>query len=268
MTSPSDTVASLSRALSPEGAVKWAVVARDPWLLGLLEPKSDVVEALAEAAPLLAASASGLVGEIFREEERALTRPRSPRSCTRRGCWRSPKRPTLRVCSPSSPRWASSSGVGCGGRGAPGSTTGTGRASSRCSQPSRREGGEAGLKPPRETISSLLGVEAQFFVGELLAEATGLERAYSISGSRDVDVVLVKGGKAVAGYEVKLGSFSSSEASRAVERIRSLGIPRAGLVSLTEEPLPAADELYGPRDLERLAREVSERRKPAYSSIS
>jgi hypothetical protein len=53
-----------------------------------------------------------------------------------------------------------------------------------------------------------------------------------------------------------------------VERIRSLGIPRAGLVSLTEEPPPAADELYGPRDLVRLAREVSERRKPAYSSIS
>jgi hypothetical protein len=80
--------------------------------------------------------------------------------------------------------------------------------------------------------------------------------------------VLVKGGRAVAGYEVKLGPFSSSEASRAVERIRSLGIPKAGLVSLTEEPPPVADELYGPRDLVRLAREVSERRKLAHGSIS
>jgi hypothetical protein len=129
-------------------------------------------------------------------------------------------------------------------------------------------GVEAGLKPPREAVGSLLGVEAQFFVGELLAEATGLERAYAVSGSWEVDVVLVKGGRAVAGYEVKLGPFSSSEASRAVERIRSLGIPRAGLVSLTEEPPPAADELYGPRDLVRLAREVSERRKLAHGSIS
>ena len=38
---------------------------------------------------------------------------------------------------------------------------------------------EAGLKPSYEVVSSALGVEAQFFVGELPAEATGLKRAYA-----------------------------------------------------------------------------------------
>jgi hypothetical protein len=284
LASPSDTVASLSRVLNPQDAVKWAVVARDPWLLGLLEPRGDVVEALAEAAPLLAASASGLVGEIFREEERALTQLYDAvLRLLALGYWSSAalaqKLHEARLlarpeASHVTGLLAQLAAMGLVERVRLWRTRGARvyyrHRSSLLSLLTALEerGVEAGLKPPRETVGSLLGVEAQFFVGELLAEATGLERAYAVSGSWEVDVVLVKGGRAVAGYEVKLGPFSSSEASRAVERIRSLGIPRAGLVSLTEEPPPVADELYGPRDLARLAREVSERRKLAHGSIS
>jgi len=284
LASPSDTVTSLSKTLSPEEAVKWAVIARDPWLLGLLEPKGDVAEVIAEAAPLLVASASGLVGEVFREEERTLTQLYDAvLRLLALGYWSSAALAQKLHEARLLPRPEASLATGLLAQLAAMGLVErvklwrTLRArvyyrhrSSLLSllMTLEERGAEAGLRPPREVVSSHLGVEAQFFVGELLAEATGLERAYTVAGAWDVDVVLMKRGRAIAGYEVKLGPFSRSEALRAVERIRSLGIPRAGLVSLTEEPPPVADELYGPRDLARLSREVSERRRRAHGWIS
>uniref|UniRef100_A0A7C4FEG0 ATP-binding protein n=1 Tax=Thermofilum pendens TaxID=2269 RepID=A0A7C4FEG0_THEPE len=279
LASPSDTLVSLSRALSHSEAVKWAIVARDPWLLGLLEPKGDVVEAIAERAYLLVASASGLVGEVFREEERKLTQLYDAvLRLLALGYWSSAALAQKLHEARLLPRPEASLVTGMLAQLAamglvervkmwktPGARTYYRHRSSLLSllMVLEERGFEAGLKPSYEVVSSTLGVEAQFFVGELLAEATGLRRAYAIAGTWDVDVVLLKSERAVAGYEVKLGSFSVSEASKAVERIRSLGIPRAGLVSLTEEPPPVADEGYGPSDLVELARETSEKLRHA-----
>lgn len=284
LASPSDTVASLSKTLGPEEAVKWAVVARDPWLLGLLEPKGDAAETLAENAPLLIASASGLVGEVFREEERTLTQLYDAvLRLLALGYWSSAALAQKLHEARLLPRPEASLVTGLLAQLAAmglverirlwktrGARVYYRHRSSLLSllMALEERGFEAGFKPTRDSVNSLLGVEAQFFVGELLAEVTGLERAYTVAGAWDVDVVLVKRGKAVAGYEVKLGSFTSLEASKAVERIKSLGIPKAGLVSLTEEPPPIADELYGPRDLVQLAREASEKRRRVYGSIS
>ena len=102
-----------------------------------------------------------------------------------------------------------------------------------------------------------IGREVQFAVGELLAEHHDAELAYS--PYEDIDVVLMKGDRPVIGYEVKLGEFSRGEAERAVERIRSAGIPRAGLVSLSERPEFDADETLGPEELRELAKGIAEK---------
>uniref|UniRef100_A0A7J3X5F9 ATP-binding protein n=1 Tax=Thermofilum pendens TaxID=2269 RepID=A0A7J3X5F9_THEPE len=284
LASPSDTLVSLSTALSPSEAAKWAIVARDPWLLGLLEPRGDVVEAIAESAHLLVASASGLVGEVFREEERKLTQLYDAiLRLLALGYWSSAALAQKLHEARLLPRPEASLVTGMLAQLAamglvervrmwktPGARIYYRHRSSLLSllMALEERGFEAGLRPSCEVVSSTLGVEAQFFVGELLAEATGLKRAYAITGTWDVDVVLLKGERAVAGYEVKLGPFSGSEASKAVERIRSLGIPRAGLVSLTEEPPPVADEGYGPSDLVELARKTTERLRRARRSYS
>jgi predicted AAA+ superfamily ATPase len=99
-----------------------------------------------------------------------------------------------------------------------------------------------------------LGREIRFSIGELLAEKYEADLAYS--PYEDIDVVLLKKGKPIIGYEVKIGEFNKAEADRAIERIRSAGIPRAGLVSLKEKPNFNADEELGPEELVNCAKEV------------
>ncbi|MEM3996369.1 MAG: AAA family ATPase [Pyrobaculum sp.] len=90
------------------------------------------------------------------------------------------------------------------------------------------------------------GLELQFNVGELVAEAKRGRLFYMPHG--DVDFV-VESAEGAVGYEVKAGPFTRGEARRAVEKIRSLGLPKAGLISLAERPPEVGDEAYGPGDL-------------------
>ncbi|MCY0858819.1 MAG: AAA family ATPase [Sulfolobaceae archaeon] len=102
-----------------------------------------------------------------------------------------------------------------------------------------------------------LGREIQFCIGELLAEKYNATFAYS--PYEDIDVVLLKENRPIIGYEVKIGEFSSADARRAIERIRSAGIPKVGLISLKERPNFNADEELGPKELISYAEEVSRR---------
>jgi len=107
-----------------------------------------------------------------------------------------------------------------------------------------------------ETLGELpIGREVQFSIGEMMAEYKNLTFAYS--PYEDIDVVLLNNDKPVIGYEVKLGGFSKSEGEKSVERIRRAGIPKAGLISLTEKPnFSLADEVLGPEDLVKIAEYV------------
>ncbi|MCG2909504.1 MAG: AAA family ATPase [Stygiolobus sp.] len=110
-----------------------------------------------------------------------------------------------------------------------------------------------------ETLGELpIGREVQFSIGEMMAEYKNLTFAYS--PYEDIDVVLLNNDKPVIGYEVKLGGFSKSEGEKSVERIRRAGIPKAGLISLTEKPnFSLADEVLGPEDLVKIAEYVFEK---------
>ncbi|BCS92630.1 AAA family ATPase [Metallosphaera javensis (ex Sakai et al. 2022)] len=109
-----------------------------------------------------------------------------------------------------------------------------------------------------ESVGELpLGREVQFAVGELLAEKHGGIMAYS--PHEDIDVVILRDGRPVIGYEVKMGELDRREAERAVSRIRNAGIPRVGLVSLRDRPGSDADESLGPEELRQIADEISVR---------
>ena len=106
-----------------------------------------------------------------------------------------------------------------------------------------------------------LGIEVQFFICELLAKSKGLKRAYSILPSKigDIDIILIdRKGRPIEGFEVKIGYISKSEVRRLIDRIRSLGIPKVGLISLVEKPsqLLGVDEILGPDELLMEARKL------------
>ncbi|BBG22846.1 AAA family ATPase [Sulfuracidifex tepidarius] len=98
--------------------------------------------------------------------------------------------------------------------------------------------------------------EMQFSIGEMLAEYYNAELAYTPQG--DIDVVLLKKGKPFIAYEVK-NRFSDKEARKAIERIKDFGIPRAGLVGVLEDP-PSSEDSIGRDRLVEIAREIKEAR--------
>ena len=282
----SDTLASLRRAgLPPRDAALWAVVARDPWLLRHTAPgRSEPWRVLSAEAPRLLPAARGLVGEVFEEEERQLTRLYDAvLRLLAEGYWRAAdiaQRLHQAGLAPS-PEAGYATGVlavleeiGL-----------VERVPLWRTRRSRRyyrhrssllallysvadEVEELGLTPSPDALRSRYGVELGFNIGEMMAERHGLARGYSIQpGGRDVDAVLLdRHGSPQWGYEVKAGPMSAGELRGLAEWLRSLGIPRAGAVALGGLPPAASRLLDDALDAEglaelaaRLAEEAAER---------
>jgi len=242
-------------ALAQLGDPIMAVIYRDPWIIPFVDP----VERLGE----LVLIAKGLIGEVFRKEERELADT----------YWRA----LLMVAEG---RWRSSEIAG-----ALGLRGGEASASSMLSRLSRmglvrgiptlgRERYNVVRSPalslmlyaeakymvselgPSSGLPALpLGREIQFSVGEMLAARFGASQHYS--PREDVDVVLVRGRRREWAFEVKAGEFSAQEAGAAVERMRRVA-EMVGLVSLSGRPPDAgADLSLGPRELLEMARSMS-----------
>ncbi len=72
---PCDAVVSLVKTgLSPEKAIEWAVILRDPWVIPHLDIRKDPSYELAQKIHFLVGAVIGLIGEVFTEEERRMTR--------------------------------------------------------------------------------------------------------------------------------------------------------------------------------------------------
>ncbi len=277
----SDTIASLSEHLQPRSAVLWGLVARDPWIIPHVDFSREPWDELAFKSRWLSMAAEGLVGEVFLEEERNLTRAyEAVLRILASGEWRS---------SVLSQRLYS---AGLVSNPAPSTVTGILAVLESLGliervQLWRTRGAKsyyrhsstalavllyadekylsAGLQPRAEDVKARLAFEAQFAVGELLAEYRGLRQAYAITPEGDLDVVLLDGsGKPVVAYEVKLGAPSEAELRRSAELARKLGVPSFGAVSLTEKPdTPWLDEAYGPGDIVEVARKLARRQLEA-----
>jgi len=267
---PADAIYSLSRKLRPREAVLWALLARDPWILGLIEPSGDPIQALARSHRMLSASTVGLIGEVFEEEERKLTRLYDAvLRLLADGYWSSRdmaqklfeagllERPEAGVATgllnqmvelglvEKIPLWRT--------RGARVYYRHRSNLVSLLLYMDEKYG-EAGIEPRLEPLSAKLGLELQFFIGELLASYRRLQRAYTVAKPvGDIDVILLDKDKPIIGYEVKIGEIGRSEARKTLERMRRYGIPRTGLVSLTEKPPEVADESLGPQEIVEIA---------------
>lgn len=273
-----DAVLSLSRVCSSlKNALLWGLIVRDPWVIPMVSFDKDVVSEICNKAHYFLASAPGLVGEVFEEEERMLTRVYDAViRMVGGGMWM-----------PSEISGALTANNLISG-GLP-TVTGllerlTGMGILEKIQLWKTKGSRNYFKHRSPLLSliyyldqklnisesphvkidggvilSVLGRELQFSLGEMLAEYLGGKRSYMIlpEGKGDVDIVILdsKGRTPIIGYEVKIGGISESEAKRAVELIHSQGVPRAGLISVSEKPprVAGSHEELGPEELLNLA---------------
>ena len=279
LASPEDTIASLAKHLRPKEAILWAVLARDPWILSLVRPEGSPWRKIINKAENLAPVAVSLTGEVFTEEEKQLTRLYDA---------------VLRLLAQ---RYWSSKALAqklyeahllSGPQ--PGIVTGllsqledVGLVEKIRLWKTRRNRyyykhrspllsillrvgelvEESGIRPDPQSVMYDLALETQFMLGELLTKHHNLVRAYTIlpHDEGDIDIVLLsKGRKPVIAYEVKEGEVMRSEVRKATERIRKYGIPRAGIISLTEKPpTENSDETLGPEEIIAIAKEVREK---------
>ncbi len=270
-----DVIASLSERLEPLEAVEWGVYARDPWILAHLEPRGDPVEALAVHATRLSLIASGLVGEVFEEEERSLTRLyEAVLRLVASGVW-SAAELAARLYEAGLVDKPSASMV----TGVLKVLVDMGLVEKLPLWRTRRArvyhrirssllavllwagdaAEETGLPPSAEALHSRHGVELAFNIGELLAAEKRLRRGYAIlPDGRDVDIVLLsRSGAPEWGYEVKRGEVGEREAAAIAGWLRSLGIRHAGLVALRGAVRDALDEVLDAEELVRRARRLS-----------
>ena len=276
-----DTVASLYESgLSEKMSLLWGVILRDPWIVPMVDTSKPPHEELARIMDSLIMASEGLVGEVFEEEDRALTKLYdSVLRLIANGMWR-----PAEIAGILSSTGAIKSGI----------STVTGILDKlvkmglveritllnakgskyyyRLASPivsiayymdQRYRISETSSNARPNIVEALLGKEAERAVSELLSMWSGLKSAYIMlpEGAGDIDVVLLdkKGKKPVSAYELKTGPITSAEASRAVSRIHSLGIVDACLASMSQKPKNAygAKEAFGSKELVNIAIKVS-----------
>lgn len=279
--SPEDTILSLAKYLRPGEAILWATIARDPWILGIMTPYGEPWKAIIDKAVNLAPISISLIGEVFTEEEKQLTRLYEAllRLLAQR-YWSSKilAQKLYEIHLISSPQPGIVTGLLS-------QLEGMGLVEKIPLWRTRRNRyyykhrspllsillrieelvEEHGVKPDIQTIMYDIALETQFMLGELLARYHKLSRAYTIlpHGQGDIDIVLLdKAKKPVIAYEVRIGEITRSEARKIVEKIKGYGIPRVGLISLTEKPLEEkVDEALGPQEIITIAEELRRQRE-------
>jgi len=262
----------------------WALIIRDPWVIPILSLEKDVFSEISNKAYALISSSSGLVGEVFEEEERSLTTVYDAvLRLTGEGIWKPSEIAGI----------LASNEIIAGGL-----STVTGLLDRLC---------EMGLlekimlwktrgaryyfkhrspivsiayyidqkinliegihkKVESNLVSSIMGKEFQFSLAEMLAEYIGGTRSYTILPNKegDIDIILLdpKGKKPIIGYEAKIGKIESKDAKKAIEKIHSYGIPKAGLISASAKPesVPGSYEELGPEEIIEIAEKVSSKK--------
>jgi AAA+ ATPase superfamily predicted ATPase len=99
-----------------------------------------------------------------------------------------------------------------------------------------------------------IGKEVQFSIGEMLSKYFG--GVQYCSPKEDIDVIIVKKKKPIWAFEVKMGEFTSSEAKEAVKKMSKIA-EKVGLVSLRERPPDYGDISIGPKELLEIANQLT-----------
>ena len=275
-----DTVAALHKnGLDDRMALLWGTILRDPWIVPMVDTKKPPHEELARIMDSLIMASEGLVGEVFEEEDRALTKLYdSVLRLIANGLWKPAEIEGV----------LSSTGAIKGGiatitgildklvkmslvekirlLNAKGSKYYYRLASPIVSiayyMDQKYKISETAANARPKIVEALLGKEAERAASELLSMYSGLESAYAMlpGGAGDIDIVLLdkRGKKPVSAYELKTGQIGRAEAENAVSRMHSLGIADAYLASMSMKPdNSGAKAAFGPKELVDIAIKVS-----------
>ena len=288
-----DAILSLKNISStPKDTLLWALIIRDPWVIPIMSLEEDVFSEICSKAYALISSSSGLVGEVFGEEERSLTAVYDALlRLTGEGLWKPSEIAGI----------LASNEIIAGGL-----STVTGLLDRLCEMGLlekimlwKTRGARYYFKHrspivsiayyidqklnltegihkrvDANLVSSVMGKEFQFSLAEMLAEYVGGRRGYTILPNMegDIDIILLdpKGKKPIIGYEAKIEKIGANDAKKAVERIHSYGIPKAGLISATAKPenVPGSYEELGPEEIIEIAEKVSSRKSLQSKTIS
>ncbi len=279
--SVADTINSLLNIMPPRDAILWSLVARDPWIVRHLEFSKPPWIELLEKAEYLIPTVEGLIGEIFLDEDRRLTRLYT--SVLRQlalGEWSLSKiagklysAGIIPSGSPSYltgildnmekmglvrkiPLWRT--------RGARYYYMHKSPVTSLLMYIDESTGGLQ-YRLDEESIRMRYSIELQFMIGELLSEYTGYRQAYTIlpEGERDIDVLLLdRGGKPWIAYEVKTGDIDVKEIVSWIDMVSKYGVRRYGAVTLSKDvDIEGLDEVLNVENLVSIAKEISSRER-------
>jgi len=279
-----DAVASLLPRLGPRGAVLWGVLLREPWVTGMPGVlRGEPWDWVAGGAGLLYQVARSLVGEVFEEEERRLTRLyEAVLRLLGAGVWEASTLASMlyRRGLLAKPAASTVTGVldklaemGLVARTRLWRTRGR-RVYYRHTSPllgivfglAERYAVDEHPAPPhvlRGAALSLYAKELQFSLAELMAEHHGGLPAYTVlpGGAGDVDIVILdaRGRAAVAAYEVKLGGCGRGDYTKALARARAVDADEAGLICLggSVGAPPEGLRVLGPREVAAIAVKVA-----------
>ncbi|RLF07027.1 MAG: ATP-binding protein [Thermoprotei archaeon] len=282
----SDAISAITEVCSsPRNALIWSMLIRDPWIIPMTSLERDPISEICDKAYYFMASASGLIGEAFEEEERALTRTYDALlRLTGEGVWRPSDMAGILASSKliaggqSTVTGLLERLVGMGliekiplwkTRGARYYFKHRSPLLSIIYYLDQKQSISEGIYGKAEPNLALkaIGRELAFNLGEMLAELHNGVRAYTIlpRGQGDIDIVILdrRSRKPIIGYEVKMGEMEISEAKRAIEKIHSEGIPKAGLISITAKPpeTPGSHEELGPQDIIERAKKLRQHLK-------
>ena len=262
---PSDVLRSLiSMGLSSREAVEWGVIVRDPWIIPHVNLRGNVQSQIAKLLPLLVESSISLIGEVFRDEERLLTKTyEAILYAIASGSWRLEEvareiyqkgiieYPRLEYASSYVDRLVKMGLV---------ERIPLYKSRARIYLKLRSHlmsialgiGEKTGLTEylqpvfnVEEAVRSMYGLELQFFIGEALAEAKNLRRAYTIlpKDKGDIDVVLLdRKNRPVMAIEVKSSAPKKLDVESLREEARQIGVFETAIFTLKEV---AKQELFG-----------------------
>ncbi|MBC7092241.1 MAG: ATP-binding protein [Nitrososphaeria archaeon] len=280
-----DAILSLKNICStPRDTLMWALIIRDPWVIPMLSIEDDVVSEICSKAYALISSSSGLVGEVFEEEERSLTAVYDAvLRLTGEGIWKPSEISGI----------LASNEIIAGGL-----STVTGLLDRLCDMGllekimlwktrgsryyfkhrspvvsiayyiDQKLNLTEGIhkKVEANLVSTIMGKVFQFSLGEMLAEHIGGRRSYTILPNKegDIDIIILdpKGKKPIIGYEAKIGKIDAEDAKRAIEKIHSYGVPKAGLISASAKPesVSGSYEELGPEEIIKIAEKVNSKK--------
>jgi len=278
---PSDVLHSLtSRGLTSREAVEWGVIVRDPWIIPHVNLRGNVQSQIAKLLPLLVESSISLIGEVFRDEERLLTKTYETilysiasgswsleevaREIYQKGIVEYPRleyassyidRLVKMGLVERIPLYKSRTRIYL-------------KLRSHLMSIALGIGEKTGLTEytqpvfnVEETVRSMYGLELQFFIGEALAEAKNLRRAYTIlpKGEGDIDVVLLdRKNRPVMAIEVKSSAPKKSDINDLREKARQINVFETTIFTLKEvdEKKTFGIEIISPRKLINMLKQI------------